>query len=59
MGIAIPRDVESWASGMAAAKKGRIARTKEREKYMSDWKRSGANEWKNKTGRPWGTCAMR
>jgi hypothetical protein len=49
MGIAIPRDVGGWAGGMAAVKKGRMARIKEREKYMSDWKRSGANERK-KTG---------
>jgi hypothetical protein len=36
MGIAIPREVGSWASGMAAVRKGRMARTKECEKYMSD-----------------------
>jgi hypothetical protein len=39
MGIAIPRDL-GWASGMAAVKKGRMARIKECEKYMIDWKRS-------------------
>ena len=38
MGIAIPRDL-GWAIGMAAARKGRMARTKECEKYMLDWKR--------------------
>jgi hypothetical protein len=40
MGIAIPRDVGGWAVGMAAVKKGRMARTKECEKRILDWKRS-------------------
>jgi hypothetical protein len=36
MGIAIPRGVGGMASGMAAVKKGRIAKTKECEKNMLD-----------------------
>ena len=51
MGIAIPRDVGGRASGMAAVKKGRMERTKECEKYMSDRKRFSANERK-RTGSP-------
>ena len=38
-GLAIPRDL-GWASGMAATKMGKAARTKEREKYILDRKRS-------------------
>jgi hypothetical protein len=40
MGIAIPRDFGGPASGVAAVKKGRMARTKEGERYMLGWKRS-------------------
>ena len=40
MGMAIPRDAGGWASGMAAARKGRITRgKKECERYISDEKR--------------------
>ena len=38
MGMAIPRDAGGWASGMAAVRKGRMAREKERERYISDRK---------------------
>jgi hypothetical protein len=36
MGMAMPRDVGGWARGMAAVRRGRMARTKECEKCMSD-----------------------
>jgi len=39
MGMAIPREAGGWACGRAAVRKGRMARTKECEKCMSDWKR--------------------
>jgi hypothetical protein len=39
MGIEIPRGAGGWASGMAAVRKGRTAKTKEREKYIE---RSGS-----------------
>lgn len=38
MGMAIPRDAGGWASGTAAVSKGRMAREKECEKYISDRK---------------------
>lgn len=37
MGIAIPRDVGGPASGLAAVKDKRMAKTKECEKSISDW----------------------
>ena len=40
MRIEIPRDAGGWASGMAAARKGRAAKTKECEKYIAE--RSGS-----------------
>lgn len=39
MGMAMPRDTGGWASGTATARKGRVVRKKEREKYISDRKR--------------------
>ena len=45
MGIATPREVGGRANGMAAVKRGRRAKIKECEKYISYWKRS-ENEWK-------------
>jgi hypothetical protein len=39
MGIAIPRGVEDWANGMAVVRKGRKAKTKECEKYITAWNR--------------------
>ena len=36
MGIAIPREAGGWASGMAEVRKGRMAKTKECEKYMTE-----------------------
>ena len=36
MGIAIPREAGDWDSGMAAVRKGRMAKTKECEKYMTE-----------------------
>jgi len=38
MGMAIPRDAGGWACGMAAARKGRMAREKECERNISDRK---------------------
>jgi hypothetical protein len=38
MEIAVPPQVGGWACGIAAAKKGRMARIKERERYISDCK---------------------
>ena len=45
---------EGWASGVAATKKGRTARTRECEKYISDRKRSSRlkKEQRRTTG-PW------
>src|SRR5216683_2804614 len=36
MGIAIPREAGGWASGMAAVRKGRMAKTKECERYITE-----------------------
>jgi len=36
MGTEIPTEAGNYTSGMAAVKKGRMARIKECEKYMSD-----------------------
>jgi hypothetical protein len=57
MGIEIPRDAGGWASGMAAARKGRATKTKECEKYMTE--RSGSvwqaeREAKEDRCRTWG-----
>jgi hypothetical protein len=38
MGMAIPRDAGGWASGVAMIRKGRMARKKECERYISDRK---------------------
>jgi len=36
MEIAVPSQVGDWACGIAAVKKGRMARIKECERYISD-----------------------
>jgi len=41
MGMAIPRDAGGWASGMAAVRKGRMARKKECERNISDREKLG------------------
>ena len=38
MGMAIPREAGGWTIGMAAVSKGRMAREKECERYISDRK---------------------
>ena len=38
MGMAIPRDAGGWASGLAAVRRGRMARKKECERNISDRK---------------------
>jgi hypothetical protein len=58
MGMAIPRDAGGWASGMAAVRKGRMAREKECERYISDrksWVSKRAEEDWRPLG-PWGMC---
>jgi len=42
MEIVVPPQVGGWACGIAAVKKGRMARIKERERYISDCKTTPA-----------------
>jgi hypothetical protein len=37
MEIAVPPQVGGWVCEIAAVKKGRMAKIKERERYISDW----------------------